>query len=197
MDHVFDMLRRQGGKGEVMARGEADHAAKSGFAFGHNQSSVFEVPAVVGNGRLERGKVIVENERAGIPRINYSADPGVSRTEITGRVIFGLFVNRNLLDLTLPRTAGAMGRYQYPLVGKWVQSAMWVCGELQSGGSDCWVTMYAKALETLSKRCLTQRERQPIVATGCNRLHVHYFIPSDSVSHRYWFLIDLLSGIME
>jgi len=77
MDHVFDMLRRQGGKGEVMARGEADHAAKSGFAFGHNQSSVFEVPAVVGNGRLERGKVIVENERAGIPRINYSADPGV------------------------------------------------------------------------------------------------------------------------
>ena len=154
MDHTFDIFRLHRGECEVVARRKADHTAKSGFAFGYNQSPVFHVHTVAGCGRLQRGKVIVEDERVGIPRINDSASPGISRTEIAGRVIFRLFVNGNVLELPLPGSACPMRRNQHPLVGKRVQSAMRIFSKLQFN-SDGWVTMYAKALRTLSKGYLT------------------------------------------
>jgi hypothetical protein len=80
-----------------VARREADHAAKTGLTFGENQSAVLQVHPVVVNGRLKRGKIIIENEGAGISRVNYPTNPGISRTKIAGRVIFRFFVNWNLL----------------------------------------------------------------------------------------------------
>ena len=63
-DHALDIFWPHGGKCEVVARREADHAANSGFSLGHNQSTVFKINAVVRNGRHESSEVIVENERA-------------------------------------------------------------------------------------------------------------------------------------
>src|SRR6266436_592006 len=98
-DHVFDVIGLHGGKSEVVAWGEADHPAEPGFAFGDDQPPAFKVETFVDPGRLERGEVIVENECAGVARVRDSADPGVSRTEVTGGVICRLALNRDLLEL--------------------------------------------------------------------------------------------------
>ena len=78
MDHVFNVFRRHRGQGEVVARGEADYPAQAGFAFRDQQSPVFDVETVVADRRFERGKVIVENERAGVARVEDPARPRIS-----------------------------------------------------------------------------------------------------------------------
>src|SRR5882724_4844914 len=118
MDHVFNVRRRHSGKGKVVARGKADYPAQAGFAFRDQQSPVFDVEAVVANRGFEGGKVIVENEGAGVARIEHPADPRIARAKVAGGIIFGLGLTRYFLELPLPRPARAMWRYQHPLVGK-------------------------------------------------------------------------------
>ena len=62
-----------GGKGEVVARREANYAAKPGLTFCHKQTPILNIQAVAWNSWLERGKVVVENEGAGVGRIDYPA----------------------------------------------------------------------------------------------------------------------------
>ncbi len=196
-DHTFDVLCRHSGKGEVVAGRKADHAAESGLAFGDNQAPVFQVQAVVANARFECGKVVVEDECARIFGINDTANPGISRTEVTRGVVLRFLLCRNPLELALPGTAGAMRRDEHPLVGERIQSAMWIFGQLQSIGSNCWVTIYAQAPKHYQNVDLTVSGRRPIVATGCNRLHMHCFIASSLFSRRYWFPTSASSGILE
>jgi hypothetical protein len=131
MDYVLDVLDRHGGKGKVVARGEADYTAAPGFALRNQQTPVFDVQAVGGAIGLKRGKIVVEDERTCIDRIADTANPRISGTEIAGRVILGLAINWDLFELPLPGAACTMGGHQHPLVSKGVQSAMWIFGKLQ------------------------------------------------------------------
>src|SRR4029079_7515201 len=130
-DHTCNLCGRHGGQGKIVAGREADYPANAGFAFGDQQSPVFEVEAIVANPQLERRKVIFENEGSGVSRIKYPSRPGISRAKIAGGVIFGLAFGRNLLDLPLPRPTGAMWGNQHSLVGEGVQSAMRIFSKLQ------------------------------------------------------------------
>src|SRR6266851_4692479 len=77
LDHTFNLSRRHGGQGEVVARGETDDPTKSRLAFRDQQAAVFQIDAVVAGARLQRGKVVVKNECAGIARIDHPADAGI------------------------------------------------------------------------------------------------------------------------
>ena len=105
MDHVFNLFRRHRGEGKVVARGEADYPANARLALRDQQSPVFEVEAVVANRRFECRKVIFENKRAGVSRVEDPARPRISRAKVASGVIFGLVFSRNFFDLPLPRTA--------------------------------------------------------------------------------------------
>ena len=96
-DYVFNVLWLHGGKRQVVAWREADYAAESGFTFSDNQSAIFQIHPVVVNGGFKRGEIIIEDECAGIARVNYPTYSGISRAKVAGRVIFWFFVNRNLL----------------------------------------------------------------------------------------------------
>ena len=117
-DHGFYLFPLHGGQREVMARGEADHSAQARFALGDQQSPIFQVEAVVAYPGLKRREVVLEDECAGVTRIEHSADPGISRTEIASRVILGLVFSGNCFDLPLPWPARPMGRDQHPLIGE-------------------------------------------------------------------------------
>ena len=108
-DHVFDVFGLHGGKGEVVAGREADHPAEPGFAFRHQQSPVFNVQRRREAPGLSAAKSLSKTNVPVYGRIHDPADPGVSRAEVAGRVIFRLPVNRDLLELTLPGPTGAMG----------------------------------------------------------------------------------------
>jgi hypothetical protein len=131
MDHSFNLFRGHSGKGKVVARGEADYTAEARLAFRDQQSPVFDIEAVVVNRRFERRKVIVENEGFGVARIEDPASPGISRAKVAGGIIFGFMLCRDFFELALPRPAGAMRRYQDPLVRERVQSAMRIFSKLQ------------------------------------------------------------------
>ena len=124
---------------------------KARLAFRDQQSAVFDVDSVVPDPGFERGKVIIEDESAGVTGIEHPSNPGVSGTEVAGGIVFRLTVGGYFLHLALPWPAGAMGRYQYPLARKRIQSTMWIFGKLQARASDPWVTMYAKVLRVLNK----------------------------------------------
>jgi hypothetical protein len=131
MDHVFNIFRRHRGEGKVVARGEADDPAQARFALRDQQSTVLEVETVVANRRFESRKVVVENKRVGVVRVENPAHPRISRAKVASGVIFGLVFRRNFFDLPLPWTPGAVWRYQHPLVGEGIQSAMWILSKLQ------------------------------------------------------------------
>ena len=72
-NHFFNIVRRHGGKSEVVTRREAYYTADSRLTFGYKQSPVLNVYAIRCNFWLKRGKVILENEGTDISRIACSA----------------------------------------------------------------------------------------------------------------------------
>jgi hypothetical protein len=74
---------------------------------------------------------------------------------------------------------------------------MWVFRKLQSDGSDSWVTIYAKALKTLSERSFDRGRKAAYCDSCCNRLHMDYFISPVFGSRLYIFLTSDASGIVE
>jgi hypothetical protein len=98
---------------------------------GDEQSLVFDVETFARSVRLECRKIIFENERALILRVARSARPFIPRTQITGWIVLRLSRDRNLFDLPLPGTVGAMRRNQYPFAAERIKSAMRILIELQ------------------------------------------------------------------
>src|SRR6266508_1207666 len=85
LDHLPDRVLLHLAEGEVVARGEADNPADASFALGHQQAVT--VVLFAGRLRLERCKVVVEDEGGAVPGRARTTRPLVAGAEVAGGVV--------------------------------------------------------------------------------------------------------------
>src|SRR5579883_2176512 len=72
----------------------------------------------------ESRKVVVENVGGGVFGVPGASGPRISRTQVTGRIIFEFAQGFHGLDLALPRTRRSLWRHQHPLEGERIPAAV-------------------------------------------------------------------------
>ena len=104
-------------------RGEKQTTRQSArLRFGEQQAVLLE--AVQRRAGLERGEIVIENERAGVGRIAHAAGARVARTQVAGGVVIGLCGAASFFHLPLPGALRAVRRNQHPFAGERIEPAM-------------------------------------------------------------------------
>ena len=123
VDHRRDVGGRHLGQRQIVARREADHAARAPHALRPEQRpAVGVVDRAVGV--LQRREVVVEHERAAVARVGDAARALVARAEVAAGIVRRPLAARRRLVTPLPRPLRALGRHQHPLAGQRVEAAV-------------------------------------------------------------------------
>src|SRR5712691_10127567 len=96
---------------------KAQNAAHASFWFGDEQALVFDVEALPGDVRFERGEIVLENECSRVSGIANPAGALVPRAQVAIGVVCGLRGVLRSRHFALPWACGPMRRDQYPLSG--------------------------------------------------------------------------------
>ena len=118
------VVHRHVGDGEAVPGREADHAANTRLGFGDQEAAL--LVAIERGIGLERGEIVIEDERRGVSGIAHAAGARVPGTEVALRVVVRLPRRSGLLDLALPGPLGSMRRDQHPFTGERVEAAVGV-----------------------------------------------------------------------
>jgi len=104
--HAADVARLHLGQRQVVARAEADHPADPALALDAKQRVI--VRLVGGRAGQQRGKIIVENERARVVGVAVAPGALVAGTQVAVRIVPRAGIGRRILDLALPGPFGAV-----------------------------------------------------------------------------------------